>query len=118
MADRRYAAGTLFLKQIFTAEDLQRELLPSQVAAGGLFYFTALDPAVGMELFVSNGTPEGTRLLRDIAPGNQPFDPAPTQLIAVGNRDYFTANDGVHGQELWISDGSTEGTRLVVDLLA
>jgi ELWxxDGT repeat protein len=109
------AAGTVFLKQIFTAEDLQGELLPMvKVAAGGLYYFTALDPAVGMELFVSEG--KSTRLVRDIFPGRLPFDPAPMELVAVGNRVFFTADDGTHGRELWMSDGTLDGTRMVLDL--
>jgi ELWxxDGT repeat protein len=111
------AAGTVFLKEIFSREALEGELLPFfQTAAGGLFYFTALDRAVGMELFVSDGTPAGTRLVHDIFPGNHSFDPAPIQLTAVGDRVFFTADDGIHGRELWVSDSTTEGTRLVLDL--
>jgi ELWxxDGT repeat protein len=111
------AAGTVFLKQIFSREALEgHPPTPFHVAAGGLFYFTALDPAVGMELFVSGGTPEGTRLVREIFPGNNPFDPAPIQLTAVGGRVFFTADDGIHGHELWVTDGTSEGTMMVLDI--
>jgi len=30
--------------------------------------------------FVSDGTPVGTRLVRDVFPGNCSFDPAPTRM--------------------------------------
>jgi ELWxxDGT repeat protein len=69
-----------------------------------------------MELFVSDGTPEGTRLVREIFPGSNPFDPAPSQLIALGNRVYFTADDSIHGNELWVTNGTAEGTMMVLDI--
>ena len=71
-------------------------------AAGGRLHFVGHDPAHGYELWVSDGTEAGTRLLHDLAPGaasSHPFE-----LTAAGSRVYFSADDGVHGRELWVLD--------------
>jgi ELWxxDGT repeat protein len=67
-----------------------------------------------MELWKSDGTAEGTVLVKDIRRGTAVA--GVTKLTAVGNTLYFIANDGVHGPELWKSDGTTEGTVLVKDI--
>ncbi|MFY9826291.1 MAG: ELWxxDGT repeat protein [Thermoanaerobaculia bacterium] len=82
--------------------------------AGGRLFFTASDEAHGAELWVTDGTPAGTRMVRDIQPGVPSSRPG--GLTAAGDRVYFAADDGVSGRELWVSDGTEEGTRLVWDL--
>ncbi len=82
--------------------------------AGDRLFFTLRDDEAGQELWATDGTPGGTRRVRDIQPG--PGSSAPEGLTAVGNRVYFRADDGEHGRELWVSDGTAEGTRLVWDL--
>jgi ELWxxDGT repeat protein len=84
------------------------------VLAGGRIFFTAGDEAHGHELWSTDGTPEGTRLVRDILPG--PGSSEPVELAAAGDRVFFSAHDGEHGWELWESDGTGEGTRMVADL--
>jgi ELWxxDGT repeat protein len=81
---------------------------------GDRLLFVAQDDAHGTELWMTDGTPDGTRLLRDIQPG--PKSSRPSGLIQAGDRVFFTAEDGEHGRELWASDGTPEGTRLVWDL--
>jgi len=73
----------------------------------------SLDDAIhGRELWVSDGTEEGTRLLADIRPGL--FGSGPSGLVATDDgRAFFSADDGVHGRELWVTDGTNLGTRLV-----
>ncbi|HEX9944746.1 MAG TPA: ELWxxDGT repeat protein [Thermoanaerobaculia bacterium] len=87
---------------------------PSFTPAGSRLFFVASDEAHGEELWVSDGTPAGTRLVLDIRPG--PGSSSPTDLTAAGERIFFTANDGASGRELWVSDGTAGGTRLVWDL--
>ena len=86
-------------------------------------YFTANDGENGNELWVSDGTTEGTNLLIDINPGvsgnsyySSPDNSFVENLTEFNDQLYFTANDGENGNELWVSDGTTEGTRLVADI--
>jgi ELWxxDGT repeat protein len=74
----------------------------------------AEDPAHGEELWVSDGTPAGTRLLRDVCPG--PCSGVQWLLTANGGLFYFNGSDGTHGEELWASDGTSAGTRMVRDV--
>lgn len=88
------------------------------VAMGGKLYFTAYDEAHGRELWVTDGSSEGTYLVKDIKPGigsglTDIFD---LLALAVDDELYFRADDGVSGNELWRSDGTEAGTTLVKDL--
>jgi ELWxxDGT repeat protein len=72
--------------------------------------------AEGIELWVSDGTTAGTRLLKDINPGPAPsISSSFSGDLEFNGWIYFSANDGVHGNELWRSDGTTLGTTLVYD---
>ncbi len=81
----------------------------------GILYFDARDRRHGDELWRSDGTRRGTRMVKDISPGRPGSHP--DQLTAVGRTLYFTARDGVHGPELWRSNGTARGTRLVKDIV-
>ena len=74
-----------------------------QVLFNGILYFPGLNDDSGLELWRSDGTGEGTYLLRDIYPG--PSDSDPEQLVATTDYIYFTAWNGNAEQELWRSDG-------------
>ncbi len=84
------------------------------VSAGGLVLFTADDGEHGLELWATDGTSAGTRLVRDIARG--PFSAGVSGLTVAGGKVFFTAQDNVHGIELWESDGTGAGTRMVHDV--
>jgi hypothetical protein len=62
-------------------------------------------------LWRSDGTTDGTRLVKDIRPGVDGADLS--RFHVVGDVLFFVANDGVHGHELWRSDGTTDGTFMV-----
>ena len=83
-------------------------------------YFTTSDGENGGELWVSDGTSEGTQLVKDINPGNNVYgnvnSSLPKNLTVFDDRLYFSADDGENGKELWVSDGTSEGTQLVKDL--
>jgi ELWxxDGT repeat protein len=83
-------------------------------AVGSTVFFTYDDGVHGNELWASDGTPQGTRMVADIQPGATGSSPA--NLIAIGSILFFTANDGVHGAELWTSDGTASGTAMVADI--
>jgi ELWxxDGT repeat protein len=68
----------------------------------------------GLELYVTDGTTEGTFLLKDINPGGE--SGLPDSFCAVGDYVYFRAYHPDSGLELWKTDGTTDGTVLVDDL--
>ena len=78
----------------------------------GLMFFSA-SPQQGsdFELWVTDGAPEGTRLVKDVNPEGSSF---PRQMIAFSGRLFFFA-DTPQGRELWRSDGTPEGTERVHD---
>jgi ELWxxDGT repeat protein len=82
-------------------------------------YFTANDGVNGKELWVSDGTENGTQLVKNIYPagGNYSSSYDPRNLTLFKNKIYFTANDGVNGGELWVTDGTENGTKLVKDII-
>ncbi len=110
------AAGTRVVKQLlpeprqFFLGAPAREL----TVAGGRLYFVLRTAEHGEELWASDGTGEGTVLVRDIRPG--PRSSYPRELTEIDGRLVFAADDGVTGHELWTSDGTPEGTAAVADL--
>jgi ELWxxDGT repeat protein len=107
-------AGTVLVKDINT--------LPGAAVGGGgathavlnnKLYFAPNDGIVGNELWVSDGTPAGTVLVKDI---NTAGTSAPAGLYAYQGKIYFSANDLVAGIELFVSDGTAAGTVLVKDI--
>jgi ELWxxDGT repeat protein len=82
----------------------------------GTLYFSANNGISGYELWKSNGTYEGTVLVKDIEPGNG--NSRPRYLINVGGTLFFQANNAANGYELWKSDGTPSGTVLVNDILS
>jgi ELWxxDGT repeat protein len=83
-------------------------------ALNGRFVFVANDGPHGVEPWITDGTPKGTRLLRDIYPGAGSSSASP--LHGLAGRLYFAAADDSSGQELWSTDGTQAGTRRVLDL--
>ena len=101
--------GLTVLTDLFAPPDR-----PRFVELDGRVFFAAHDVAHGDELWSTDGTSQGTLLVRDIAPG--PFGSYPQGLEVWRDRLWFRARDAVHGMELWTSDGSADGTRLVQDV--
>ena len=81
-------------------------------------YFTATDGESGSELYVTDGTAEGTQLVKDINPGSDSsINPEDRPNFTKFNgKLYFTADDGTSGSELFVTDGTTKGTNLVKDI--
>lgn len=67
--------------------------------------FAAMSPGEGVEPWITDGTPEGTRLLSDIAVGAANSNPSDF-TAADANRFFFTATNSSFGQELYVADAS------------
>jgi ELWxxDGT repeat protein len=93
---------------------LVRANIPQLLGEPGGVFFAGVDDDHGSELWHSNGTPDGTRMVVDLSPG--PVGSGPQYLARAGGRMFFAANDGTHGSELWTTDGSAAGTIMVADL--
>jgi ELWxxDGT repeat protein len=78
-------------------------------ALGDRLLFTASDPEHGSELWSSDGTPKGTRLLMDACPGECSSNP--DTFLQHRGRLYYRAGGGI-----WITDGTAAGTHQVKDL--
>ena len=108
-------AGTILLRDVAPGEAwsmVPRLDIEATASAGGFAYFVADDGVHGRELWRTDGTAEGTRLVHDIARGRA--SSTPSRMRGIGDRVYFGADDGVHGRELWWS--SLAGTGLVADV--
>ncbi|MFN0016519.1 MAG: ELWxxDGT repeat protein [Saprospiraceae bacterium] len=77
-------------------------------------YINYYSVAAGAELFVSDGTEAGTKLLKDINPGTS--DSRPGLLTAFKGKLYFIAQNGTYGRELWVSNGTEAGTQVFKDI--
>ncbi|HEX8826106.1 MAG TPA: ELWxxDGT repeat protein [Archangium sp.] len=86
---------------------------------GSRLFFVVGDEPHGRELWVSDGTTGGTRLVKDLTPG--PEDGEPFDLRAVGRTLLFfrfvpSTPTAPSRTELWKSDGTEAGTVRVKDL--
>jgi ELWxxDGT repeat protein len=88
-----------------------RDITPS----AGKIYFVAESYSTGAELYVSDGTVNGTKMVRDIFPAAT--GSMPTDLTDVCGTLYFSASDGVNGRELWKTNGTSAGTVRVKDII-
>lgn len=82
---------------------------------GNRIYFNNSDLDHGMELWSSDGTAAGTKIVGDLIPG--PNSSLPTNLTPTIDLLFFQANytaSGVGGSKaLWVSDGTTSGTHML-----
>lgn len=77
-------------------------------AAGGQLYF-AVNNGDFQGLWLSDGTPTGTALLKSFAF----LAIAPKELTTLNDKLYFIAEEESERQELWTSDGTAQGTKNV-----
>ena len=93
---QRYSAGN-------------RQCSPSLLTAyDGMVFFVANDNIHGRELWKSDGTLTGTKVVKDITPGSS--STSFNCLFVLGNWLYFSAYTSAYGGELWKTDGTSNGT--------
>ena len=111
-------AGTVMVKDIATGDcggspcSSAPEYLTS---VGNTLYFSAFEEVNGGELWKSDGTAEGTVIVKDIWVGSDNGS-YPANLTALGSTLYFSADDGTNRRELWKSDGTGAGTSMVENI--
>lgn len=71
--------------------------------------FTAKQFSYGYEPFVSDGTVQGTGMIKDITPGAADSLGANARFIEFKNKVYFTINS-----ELYETDGTANGTKVIL----
>lgn len=84
------------------------------VGFGDRHLFSAATDAEGRELWITDGTPAGTRLFADLCPGQCSSNPA--NFAVLQGRLYFTASDLAHGSELWVLDAFDAAPRRLADI--
>jgi len=88
---------------------------PYWVSIGTAALFTRQqDTTHQNQLWKTDGTADGTQLLRDFNVGST--SRTLTAPVALGARAVFSVDDGAHGFEPWVSDGTAEGTQLLRDI--
>ena len=116
------AAGTFRLMDIHpSGQSISAGLLVSNSDA--IFYplasgdaiFSAFNPAIGTELYKTDGTVAGTEIVADLN-GTSSGATGPSSMSVLGGKLYYTGDDGSTGLELYESDGTLAGTQLVADL--
>lgn len=97
---------------------LARELTPGgrrynyAASVGSLTYFNGEDDVHGVELWVTDGTRSGTRLLSDLAPGLRSAYPA--GLRSLDGRLFFAATPTDEGRSMWTVDDLATGPRRII----
>lgn len=82
--------------------------------SGNRTFFSAQDGVNGRELWITDGTADGTKLVFNISPsGNGMID---RRFPILDGKLIFTAYDDLNERELWISDGTAGGTSMLFDI--
>jgi ELWxxDGT repeat protein len=82
------------------------------------FIFRGISPNCGKEIFITDGTAAGTKLIKDINPGTANSQPSATTMAVLNNYVYFAAVTSTLGCELWKTDGTAANTTNVKDIVA
>ena len=76
-------------------------------------YFVANDNKNGDEIWITDGTSAGTKLVKNLYPGSETCDPK--AFGTNSNKLFFIANDSIHGWELWSTSGEEATTQLIFE---
>lgn len=81
---------------------------------GESLVFAASDEKNNEELWISDGTKEGTKLLKELMVGSK--SSSPKHFFSHLDKVFFTANNAKNETELWQTDASLNGTKLIKKL--
>lgn len=107
--------GTIELKDIWPGGGESDFMKGSVIEFNGKLFSRASDGSTfGSEIWMTDGTPDGTELLVDLEVGAT--GSIPTNFTAADNVFYFAAVTSDKGDQLWKSDGTPENTEPVKDM--
>lgn len=95
------------------SSDIGKGISSAVFASNGRLFFSADDGVHGSALWTSDGTENGTRLVREPQPGEA--SGSPRNFFELGGRLFFLAS-GPEQSALWTTDGSEAGTSLITEL--
>ncbi len=99
---------------IFKPHNAPLDGSPTPLFQNQYFFFTGFTLDHGTELYISDGTRTGTRMVKDVNAGFS--DGVPYALYKYSNTHlYFTAENATTGLEIWETDGTAQNTRMVFD---
>ena len=110
-------SGTTVLKDINPGDgDSMDYVFPQSTFFDNELYFTADNGANGSELWKTDGTQQGTVMVKDINFGIGASWPNLRESVELDGKMYFSAKTSTQGRELWVTQGSESTTHIVSDL--
>lgn len=105
-------SGTQLIKKISPGFSSAFEILNgSQIlATDSIVFFQATNDTSGLELWRSDGTENGTFLLKDLVSGPEPS--SPREFVKTDSLIYFIATNDSLQHHIWQSDGTGIGTQI------
>ncbi len=111
-------SGTSLLKDLNTkakASGCEDNAYTDMIVFNGHLLFGGDNGINGKELWISDGTSNGTYMVKDINSYSSDSS-MPVNFTIANGKLFFNANDGIHGKELWTTDGTELGTYLIKDI--
>lgn len=111
-------AGTVPITDTIKVDYLLIPGLGGGIFMNGKFIFKGISPQCGREIFITDGTKAGTKLIKDINPGTANSQTRSTSMATLGGYVYFAAVTPTEGCELWRTDGTAANTSIVKDIVS
>ncbi|NDB04517.1 MAG: hypothetical protein EBX95_01960 [Acidimicrobiia bacterium] len=80
----------------------------------GKMLFRATTATSGSELWITDGTANGTTMLKEIRAGSNGSNQ--NSMTMFEGKVYFMADNGINGYELWVTDGTANNTVMLKDI--
>lgn len=112
LSSAKLSAQTTVLKDINPG--ISDGYIEYMTVVGDTMYFVADNQEDEGELYITDGTAEGTKKITDLAPDDD--YPDIEELTPLGNKLIFTAVTEEHADEVYVSDGTSAGTYLLKDI--
>ncbi|MFE8596347.1 hypothetical protein [Archangium violaceum] len=103
-----HAAGSTLLQDLRPGHDATPGTNGPLTSLGNTVYFAGQSTSTGSEVWKSDGSPEGTVLVKEVLPG--PESANPSLFGELNGSLFFTARGSTLGTELWKTDGTPTGT--------